>query len=74
MRNFLFIYKVGAKLFVYKKIIYFKLLNNIIKMNLLQAVNQNNVDDVKELLANSRTNINVTDNHNFTGKFAFNFC
>lgn len=37
-------------------------------MNLLQAINQNNVDRVKELLSNSRTKVNVTDNHNFTGK------
>lgn len=35
-------------------------------MNLLQAVNQNNVEVVKEILA-STANINVADNHNFTG-------
>lgn len=38
-------------------------------MNLLQAVNQNDVERVKELLENSRTNVNCTDNHNFTGKY-----
>lgn len=37
-------------------------------MNLLQAINTNNVERVKELLANSQTNVNVTDNHNFTGE------
>lgn len=39
-------------------------------MNLLQAINQNNVEKVKELLSNSRTRVNVTDNHNFTGKIS----
>jgi len=36
-------------------------------MNLLQAVNQNNVERVKEILA-SNGNVNTADNHNFTGK------
>lgn len=36
-------------------------------MNLLQAVNQNNLERVKEILNSKTANINVTDNHNFTG-------
>lgn len=40
-------------------------------MNLLQAVNQGNVERVKELLSNKRTIVNVTDNHNFTGKINY---
>lgn len=36
-------------------------------MNLLQAVNHSDVETVKELLANKRTNVNITDNHNFSG-------
>lgn len=42
-------------------------------MFLLQAVNENNVERVSELLADKRTNVNVTDNHNFSGKFYSNF-
>lgn len=36
-------------------------------MNLLQAINQGNVDKVNELLSNQSTNVNITDNHNFSG-------
>ena len=38
-------------------------------MKLLQAVNQGNVERVKELLAIQQTDVNVTDNHNFSGNF-----
>lgn len=37
-------------------------------MNLLESVNQNNVERVKELLSNNKTNVNTADNHRFTGK------
>jgi uncharacterized membrane protein YvbJ len=37
-------------------------------MNLLQAINQNDIEKVKELLTNPRTNVNIRDNHNFTGE------
>lgn len=43
--------------------------NSAWKMLLLQAVSQNNVDRVKELLAEKATNVNVRDNHNFSGNF-----
>lgn len=36
-------------------------------MNLLQAVNHENVEKVKELLEKKETNVNITDNHNFSG-------
>lgn len=37
-------------------------------MNILMAVNINNIELVKELLKKKSTNVNLTDNHNFTGK------
>lgn len=37
-------------------------------MNLLKAVHENNLERVKELLTHERINVNLTDNHNFTGK------
>lgn len=43
--------------------------NNWKIMNLLQAVNDNNVDEVREILRSRRDRLNLTDNHNFTGEY-----
>lgn len=37
-------------------------------MNFLKAVHENNVERVKELLDHEKLNVNMTDNHNFSGK------
>lgn len=38
-------------------------------MNLLQAVNDNNAEQVQHILRTQRERLNLTDNHNFTGEF-----
>lgn len=40
-------------------------------MFLLQAVNQNNVERVRTLLATKSCDVNVKDNHHFTGNFLY---
>lgn len=36
------------------------------KMHLLQAIDLENIDLIKELLSDPRTNLNYTDNHNYS--------
>lgn len=37
-------------------------------MNLLKAVHDNNLERVRVLMTHDKLNVNMTDNHNFSGK------